>query len=73
MSPRYVAVRGSATADSVCAKHPALDASMDLTASVMTIHVLDSVGSSVEVSFTFEYYRYFIILNQIAPIMTVCS
>lgn len=48
MSPRYVAVRGSATADSVCVMHPALEASMDLIASVTITPVSASVGSSVE-------------------------
>lgn len=41
-------VRGSATADSVCVMHPALDASMDHTASVTITPVFASVGSSVE-------------------------
>lgn len=50
MGPRYAAVRGSASADSVCVKHPALDASTDLTASVTITPVFASVGSSVEVS-----------------------
>ena len=50
MSLRYAVVRGSATADSVCVMHPALDASTDLTASVTITPVFVSVGSSVEVS-----------------------
>lgn len=57
MSPRYVAVRGSATADSVCVMHPALEASTDLTASVTITPVSASVGSSVEVSNTHECSR----------------
>lgn len=50
MSRRYAPDRGSATVDSVCVMHPALDASTDLTASVTITPVFASVGSSVEVS-----------------------
>lgn len=50
MSPRYAAVRGSATVANVCVMHPALDASTALTASVTITPVFASTGSSVEVS-----------------------
>lgn len=50
MSLRYAAVKGTATADSVYVMHPALAASMDLTASVTITPVFASVGSCVEVS-----------------------
>ncbi len=48
-------VRGSATVDSVCVRHPALDASTDLTVSVTITPVFVFVGSSAEVSESAAY------------------
>lgn len=60
MSQRYAVVRGSATAASVHVIHPALDASMDLTASVTITPVFVSMGSSAEVSDnTSDYFACF--------------
>lgn len=51
MTLKYATVRGTVTVGSVCATHPALDASTVLTVSVTITPVFVSGGSSVEVSY----------------------